>query len=566
MLPQVLGFAEGSAAISEQVSFLPVPGLDWEQQSALLLHGSVVRAPFTEKMSDEREVAAVSYPAVEGPDQHIVESAEGRDFEPELPELGQKDDVQSDEFNEAVRVEIQQEQESADGTAQSVKAKPSRGRIEEPPADARHAQRLSPSPSSSSARRNRQVTMTPQREDAPVEKTGGEERPADELFAPRDTDRSPQAWIARLMGTRNVAPSPATSPSATSDTEQKSEQAQVISNAPSQSVQPLPYSESGSATRRLGVMHPSGRDTGAQVESQPPIAARTNDAVRSTTPVSQRARRFLQPLVGIDPASVHVYRDAIAERVTDDYQADAITMGNDVEMAADYQDDTPETLGLLAHELIHVARLREPRFIPPIARSVSATPSGPDLALSIDEEALALGVERRVKRAAHKQIDQGAPFATELTSGTHESAASLTNPPIEARIERDTWGRLPAPWEPLPDWLAAPTVTMEGSMPVPAISSQSLDTAYHASEMESKVSQADGSTEGRSGGSPAIVQRAGRERSEDIEEGQEAQMATSPQSSRADPDKTPEPDLDALARQVYAHLKRRLEVERRRES
>ena len=81
------------------------------------------------------------------------------------------------------------------------------------------------------------------------------------------------------------------------------------------------------------------------------------------------------------------------------------------------------------------------------------------------------------------------------------------------------------------------------------------------------VSRADGSGEAQTRGTPVTVQRAGRERSEDIEEGQEAQMATSQQSSpSADPAKTPEPDLDMLARHVYARLKRRLEVERRRES
>jgi hypothetical protein len=563
LLPQVLGFVAGSAAIPEQASFLPVPGFDWEQRPASLLPGSVFRAPFTEKMSDEVEAAAVSYPAGEVLSQQVVESAEASDFERELPELGHKDDVQSDEFNEAVRVEIQQEQESAEGPAQSVKAKPSRGRIEETAADAKHVQPLPSTPSSSAARRNRQVTKAPQSDGSPLEKTGREERPADELFAPRDTDRSPQAWMARLMGTRDAAPLRAVSPSAMLDTEQKSEQGHVMSNAPSESVQLLPHSESGSAARRPGVMLPPGHDTRTQVESQPSIAARANDAVRSTTPVSQRARRFLQPLVGIDPASVHVYRDTIAERVTDAYQADAITMENDVEMAAGHHDDTPATLGLLAHELTHVARLREPHFIPPIARSVSAAPAGPSQALSMDEEALALGVERRVERGAQNQIGQGAPLPAELTGGTRESATGLT---FVSRTESDTWGGLPAPWEPLPDWLAASTMTMEGSMPMPTISSQSSGAAYHASEMESKVSEADMGGDGRTGGIPGPVHRAGRERSEDMEEGQEAQMVPSAQSSPADPGKTPEPDLDALARQVYARLKRRLEVERRREN
>lgn len=366
-----------------------------------------------------------------------MESAKASDFEREPPAPGHKDDSQSDEFNEAVSVEIQQEQESTEGSARSVQAKPSRGRIEEAPAGARHVQPLPTSPSSSLARRNRQVKKDVQHKDTPAAKTGGEERPADELFAPRDTDRSPQAWMARLMGTSDTATSQAALPSMTSDTKQKSEQAQVMSNAPSPSGQLLPHSGSGSATQRPGeVMLPTKHDMGDQVESQPSIAVRVNDAVRSTTPVSQRARRFLQPLVGIDPASVHMYRDPIAERVTDDFQADAITIENDVEIAAGHLDDTPETLGLVAHELTHVARLREPHFVPPIARSVSATPSGPDQALSMNEEALALRVERRVERAAQKQIGNGAPFPTELTSGNGEAPTSVTFVP---RTEPDTW-------------------------------------------------------------------------------------------------------------------------------
>ncbi len=363
LLAQVLGFDEGSAAIPEQASFLPVPGFDWEQPPASLLQGLVFRAPFTEKMSDEleaaavsfpmeggseeqivesaeandfkpeaaavsfpaihrpeeqivesaeandfkAEVAAVSFPVAEGPEEHFVESEKGNDFEREVaavsfpageglsqqivesteasdfkpevpvvsfpagegpdehivewakesdlerepPALEHKDDSQSDEFNEVFRVEIQQEQESMEGPAQSVQAKPSRGRIEEAPFSARHVQPLPTSPSSSLARRNRQVTKDVQHKDTPAEKTGGEEGQANELFAPRDTDRSPQAWMARLMGTSDTATSQAALPSMTSDTKQKSEQAQVMSKAPSPSGQLLPHSGSGSATQQL---------------------------------------------------------------------------------------------------------------------------------------------------------------------------------------------------------------------------------------------------------------------------------------------------------------------------
>jgi hypothetical protein len=648
LLPQALGFAEGSTPIPEQESFLPEPGLYGEQRSALLLYGSVLQSPFTEMMNDELEKAAVSfspgevlsrqveesegvsnlesevatvglqleeisgqqtiedskgsdlesevatvsfpievdpeehilesvktndfepekaavsYSAVVGSDQHTVDNAGGSDFEPELPQPEHINTSQND-FSESVRVEIQQEQESAEGFAQSRRAKPSRGRIEEAPASTRFVQRSPPPLTSSMEQRDHQVTKAPQRKDTFAAKTGREERSADELFAPRDTDRSPQAWMARLMGSQVAKPSRVASSSATSNAGQENEPAQVMGNISSEKVQVLPHSESGSAIQRLVGGVPE-RNNETPSERQPPIAARANKTIRSTTPISQRARRFLQPLVGIDPASVLVHRDTIAEQVTDAYQADAITIANEVEIAVGHQDETPETLGLLAHELTHVARLREPRFIPPIARSVSAAMPTPGQALSMDEEPLALSVEHRVKLAAEKQIEQETPLPIELMGGNSESPASPTNPPFVSRKESDTWGGLPAPWEPLPDWLVVATATTEGSIPMPSISAQTSRIAHNSSEIESKASQAGKGREGWNSSISGAVQRAGSERSEEIEEEQEAQTATFPQSSPTDTLNTPEMDLDILARQVYARLKRRLEVERRRES
>ena len=561
LLPQVLGFDGGGTEITERANFSPVPGFGLGHRLVPPLPGSVFRAPFSEKMGYQPEVTAIPYSPGEVQSQRIVESVEANAFEPELPAPGYKEAVQSDNFNESVRMNIQQEQVLTEGFAQPAKAKPSRGRIEESPAETRHAHPLPPSRASGSARRNSQVTRAPQSEDVPVEKTGRGESSADDLFAPRDTDRSPQAWMARLMETRDAAPSHAAFSPAASDTRRGSEQGQVMSNAPLENVQPvLPSGNESVVQRSGGVMLPAKRNKEIKAESQPPIAVRANDAVRSVTPVSQQARRFLRPLVDIDPASTHVYQDTIAERLTDAYQADAITVENDVEMAAGHLNDTPETLGLLAHELTHVARLREPHFIPPIARSEGVTPS-------MDEEALALRVERRVERAAQEQNGQGVLVHAELIDSASESAAGVTNPPYASRTGFDTWGGLPAPWEPLPDWLVASTAT-ESITPMPAISSQPSSTAHLAGEIESKTSLADGGGDrggdGHARGTPGPVQRAGRERSADME--QEAQMAISSPSFPADPAKVPEPDLDVLARQVYAHLKRRLEVERRRES
>ena len=282
------------------------------------------------------------------------------------------------------------------------------------------------------------------------------------------------------------------------------------------------------------------------------------------TPLSQSARRFLQPLVGIDPANIRVHRDALAERMTAHYQADAITIGDDVEVAAGHQEDTPETLGLLAHEFTHVARQQEPHFIPPIARSARSPLSMSGQPSIADEETLAQQVERRVKRIAQEQIDQAEPTfieppdintieppdrTTALESGTPDPVSATS------RSQRDAWGGLPAPWEPLPDWMV-PSLNNVQATTIPQ-----MNTGGNGTQRTSEAYASNGSTDAWTAGMPGNsgVQRAGLERSSSEED---AQPAT---STPPDTVKAPEPDLDALARQVYTLLKRRMAVEYRRE-
>ena len=73
-------------------------------------------------------------------------------------------------------------------------------------------------------------------------------------------------------------------------------------------------------------------------------------------PLSASARRFLEPIVGIDPASVNVYQAPHGAAAT--RGADAVTVGNDVVLAAGQAGESPRALGLLAHELTHVAHER----------------------------------------------------------------------------------------------------------------------------------------------------------------------------------------------------------------
>ena len=99
---------------------------------------------------------------------------------------------------------------------------------------------------------------------------------------------------------------------------------------------------------------------------------------------------------------------------------------------------------------------------------------------------------------------------------------------------QSAWDGLPAPWEPLPDWLQAPppvkhtgAVTVQPALP-------------DAAPAPVPVQRAE---EGWSPGAGTDVAEVGPSRID--------QAAV-------------EPDLDALARRVYTVLKRRLDVERRR--
>jgi hypothetical protein len=424
---------------------------------------------------------------------------------------------------------------------ENAKTRRSRGRIQEQPAEAVRTPATLDAPSSppwKAARRNEQ------------EAAGKEASVADNLFAPRDTDRSPQAWMARLMGAKSAPRNDVATPAATVETE------------------------------------PGGAQTGSVAGHQPLPAVRANVARDSSearpvpTPISQRTRRFLQPLVGIDLADIRVYQDTIAERLTDAFQADAITLGDDVELAAGHQDNTPETLGLLAHEFTHVAWRREPRFVPPIAHlglppsqerralSMDETAAG-ILSIQEDEEMLARRVERRVTQAAEEQVDQMESFPTGSASSFVEpsAGAGTTTAVSVPRPARDSWGGLPAPWEPLPDWLVSSPVTAEGSGHAAVGAPQPPQIAHVVGGAESGLSgvgetYGGGGTWNSNGASDTGVQRAGLERSV----GEEEQTMAAAQQSAPDTVTSPEPDLDALARQVYSLLKRRLGVEHRRES
>jgi Domain of unknown function (DUF4157) len=232
-------------------------------------------------------------------------------------------------------------------------------------------------------------------------------------------------------------------------------------------------------------------------------------------PLPEATRRFLKPVVGIDPNEVRLHRGMIADELTDDHNADAVTVGEDVFISSQASHDPLAQLGLLAHEFTHVARNRQARFVPSTVKS-------PFEPASSDEETIALGVERQ----ARAQV--------QLETGADDSVASSGS-------ESRDWRGLPAPWEPMPDFGQAFKST-------PGPSAEASVTSF-------VPNYAPGFAPNTSATSN-LVQAA--ERGRDLEPVQ--QSADTEQASSG----SAEPNLDALANQIYTILKRRLQTETRR--
>ena len=328
-------------------------------------------------------------------------------------------------------------------------------------------------------------------------RVAGEQQLSTELFAPGGTDRSPQSWLARL-----------------NRREQRTGRQEVRPASP-------PEPRNTLASKSIG-----------------PLAQ--GQKIRSAEPMSQNARAFLKPLLGIDPTAVPIYRDARAAEDTLLAQADALSNGEAIEIAPEYSAQTPETLALFAHELTHVVRQQNPRFIPPVALAELPASSWE----TRDEEALALHVERQTRQLARDAPVTGVTRAVQPAIQQREPDMRALTP----GVARPIWGNLPAPWEPLPDWLTPTSFSQDASV------SPGAELSAVAPLSAPDESSREGVSE---------VRRAGLERS--IEQPDDGATSSTYASSSPELTRAPEPDLDALARQVYGLLKRRLSVEQRRE-
>jgi hypothetical protein len=341
------------------------------------------------------------------------------------------------------------------------------------------------------------------------------DREGDRLFQPTEDgiDRSPAAWAARLAESMRPASRTTRTPSRTA----------------------------------------AGPERGTPTPSRAAHAPTRPRPAASPVQLSQATRRFLKPLVGIDPASVTILQGPLPSAVTSAHRADALAIGDDtILVGSAFVGEMPRDLGLLAHELTHIARERRPRFIPPAARASRVTSHADP-----SEESLARRVESRVVHLArsgptHSDVGRpGAAVSEALLSDPSPEpsipeAADAGTTTATPRIDAD-WGGLPAPWEPLPEWLA-PSTPGRGQA---------------AATFSPRASQA---TSGAVAAAPVSMAAPARVSVQRAEEGRE--LDAPEQASPAAPAEAPAgvaPDLDLLARQVYAVLKRRLETETRRE-
>ncbi|MBX5457208.1 MAG: DUF4157 domain-containing protein [Thermogemmatispora sp.] len=423
---------------------------------------------------------------------------------------------------------------------------------------ARISQRLPASPGSTS-----EVAAAPERSTE-----------AARLFRPHqdEAERSPQRWFHRLVeqarreqGQSAARPEPEPAPGSPSPG--FPERVPGVANEQ----EPVSQTDADRVSRESGG-RPSLRQASPLILTARRQAASGGSstaaaAARSPEPPGLTARHFLKPLLGIDLAEVALYRDAQAARATEARAAAALSDANGIELAPQQEQTSPEGLGLLAHELTHVMRRRQPRFLPPIVRP--GPPSNPgegaEPAAPLDEEQLAIAVERQVRQQARaafavtapatlpEQAVLPAPEAPAPMTATEPPTASAGRPPDTGRSgqsERGIWGKLPAPWEPLPAWLTGPPPAAGSPASEPARGAPGVSSAapLPLSTIESAIAVA---SEGSS--------RAGVERSLATPVGDEGEAPPATSAARG-----PEPDLDALARQVYTLLKRRLSAEQRR--
>lgn len=249
-------------------------------------------------------------------------------------------------------------------------------------------------------------------------------------------------------------------------------------------------------------------------------------------PVPLNVQAKLSPLLGRSVEQIQIIRDAHAAEATAAATADALAVGNAVLIAPGQDLASPQGLGLLAHEMTHVLRDRDPTFVPAVARSHPFVPAS--VALT-GEEALAEHVERNVRQ---------------VTRHNEEPAQ-----------ESLSWNGLPAPWEPMPYW-DTPLAERPGQP------GHTDDAGPAALRQVNALPSMPPPTGAGSGGQ--MVRAASSNRSAGPSAPSSSSSSGSGQDNQRevahDRRKPQKPiDLDFLAQQVYGHLRKRLSLELRRD-
>lgn len=299
-------------------------------------------------------------------------------------------------------------------------------------------------------------------------------------------------------------------------------------------------------------------------------------AIASTPPASlgEPARAFLRPLLGVDPASVPLHEGVDAGAAAAARDADALAVGERIlAPPAAASGNTPESLGLLAHEVTHVARRRSPSFVPPLLRDDAVErPGGAARTQALGastvggseggEEEIALATERAV-RAEARAAQGSAERAAEPNE--YASAAALYTAPVWNRgdapasssmargsgeEQRHRFGDFPAPGEPI----AFPSEWNQGGDD--AFESRQSSERLQVATQESPSS----STDVRSAGAPVHTARTGRDAESAPSDTTHGDKHGDEHSARHEDGE----ELDRLAAQVYQVLRRRLLAERRR--
>jgi len=161
---------------------------------------------------------------------------------------------------------------------------------------------------------------------------------------------------------------------------------------------------------------------------------------------------------------------------------------------------------------------------------------------TIDEESLARRIESAVERTAQKSgIDPKSGSAELLAHDSPPATSSRTSD--KAQDSANQWGGLPAPWEPMPAWISPPET-------------QDTTTDTETSSMPAMPSEVISSSSSAAAPARADVARSLPDAEPPKENGHEEAEQNH---------KKVGPDLDALAKQVYAIMRQRLAADRRRE-